>query len=71
MPKYLVMTLALVLACAAGLPAQNNPLSAELKRFYEGSRNNIMHAAEKVPEADYTFKLTTTVRNFGEEVARD
>jgi hypothetical protein len=30
-----------------------------------------MHAAEKVPEADYTFKLTTTVRNFGEEVARD
>jgi uncharacterized damage-inducible protein DinB len=69
MPKYLVMTLALVLACAAGLPAQNNPLSAELKRFYEGSRNNIMRAAEKVPEADYSFKPTTTVRNFGEEVA--
>jgi hypothetical protein len=68
MHKHL-LTISILLAGTAGLQAQSNPLSAELKRFYEGSRNNLMRAAEKVPEADYGFKPVPAVRTFGEEIA--
>lgn len=67
MTKHFALTL-LVLGGAAGLQAQNNPLSAELKRFYEGNKNNIMRSAEKMSEADYSFKPVDTVRPFGGEV---
>src|SRR5438105_4966784 len=63
------LTISIFLASAVALRAQNNPLSAEAKRFYEGTRNNLMRAAEKVPEADYSFRPTPDVRTFGEEVA--
>ena len=64
-----ILTISILLAGASGLRAQNNPLSADAKRFYEGTRNNLLRAAEKVPEADYNFKPTPDVRTFGEEVA--
>ena len=67
MKQFAIVTLVLVGACAA--QAQSNPLSAELKRFYEGSKTNLMRSAEQVPEADYSFKPAPTVRTFGEEVA--
>jgi len=66
--RIFAVTLTLSLA-AAGLSAQSNPLSAEVKQLYMGSRNNILRAAEKVPESDYGFKPVATVRSFGEEVA--
>ena len=47
---------------------QSNPLSSELKRTYGGTRDSLVRAAEKVPEADYGFRPATTVRTFGEEV---
>ena len=62
------IAITIALAGAAGLFAQNNPLSAEVKQLYMGSRNNIMRAAEKVPESEYGFKPAATVRNFGEEI---
>ena len=64
--KHILATL-ILLAGAAGLQAQNNPLSAELKRFYEGTKNNITRSAEKMPDADYSFKPIDTVRPFGGE----
>ena len=64
-----VWTISILLAGAVSLPAQSNPLTAELKRFYEGSRNNLMRSAEKVPESGYSFKPAPTVRSFGEEIA--
>ncbi len=64
-----ILTISILLADAISLQAQSNPLSAEVKRFYEGTRNNLMRAAEKVPEADYGFRPTPDVRTFGEEVA--
>jgi len=67
MMKHFAMTL-MVLAGAAGLQAQNNPLSTELKRFYDGSKNNITRSAEKMSDADYAFKPIDTVRPFGGEV---
>jgi len=66
--KNFAITLA-VLAGACAAQAQNNPLTAELKRFYDGSKNNLMRSAEQMPEADYGFKPAPTVRSFGEEVA--
>ena len=64
-----LLMISILAAAAAGLHAQSNPLSAELKRFYEGSRNNLMRSAEKVPESGYSFKPTPEVRTFGEEIA--
>jgi len=67
MRKFAIVTM--VLVGALGVFAQNNPLSAELKRTYGGTRDNLTRAAEKVPEADYGFRPAPTVRTFGEEVA--
>ncbi|HEX3371649.1 MAG TPA: DinB family protein [Candidatus Acidoferrales bacterium] len=66
--KTFAITVAMMLSAAGAAQAQN-PLSAELKRFYEGSKMNLMRSAEQVPEADYSFKPAPTVRTFGEEVA--
>lgn len=66
--KIFAITMTLTLTGAAGLFAQSNPLSAELKQQYMNSRNVIMRAAEKVPESEYGFKPAPTVRNFGEEI---
>jgi hypothetical protein len=63
-----ILTTTILLAGTASLHAQSNPLSAELKRFYEGSRNNLMRSAEKVPESGYSFKPTPDVRTFGQEI---
>jgi len=48
------------------LQAQGNPLSAEVKGSYESIANNILKAAEKMPEDGYSFKATADVRAFGE-----
>jgi hypothetical protein len=66
--KNFATTIAMVLAAAGAVQAQN-PLSAELKRFYEGSKDNLTRSAELMPEADYGFKPAPSVRSFGEEVA--
>lgn len=67
MTKHLTTTL-ILLAGAACLQAQNNPLSAELKRFYDGTKNNITRSAEKMSDEDYSFKPIDTVRPYGGEV---
>jgi len=56
------------MAGATGLWSQQNPLSAEVKRMYEGTKNNLTRSAEKVPEDIYGFKPAPTVRTFGEEI---
>ena len=63
------LTIALgILTLSAAAWGQQNPLSAEVKRMYEGTKNNLTRAAEKVPEDIYSFKPAPTVRTFGEEV---
>lgn len=52
------------------LYAQGGPSQAEaLKRAYNGIKNNISQAAEKMAEADYSFQPTMPERNFGGWVA--
>jgi uncharacterized damage-inducible protein DinB len=44
-------------------------LAADLKQSYEGVKDNILKAAEKMPEEDYSFAPTKEERNFGGWVA--
>jgi hypothetical protein len=46
--------------------AQNNPVSAELKQQYAGIKNDLMKAAERMPDGDYSFKPEGEPRTFGQ-----
>lgn len=63
--KLTLCTAALVFA--ATLSGQN-PLTTETKALHDGVKNNIIRAAEKMPEENYSFKATPDVRSFGQLV---
>jgi uncharacterized damage-inducible protein DinB len=45
-----------------------NPLSTDTKFFYETIKKDVIKAAEKMPEENYSFKPAPTVRTFGQIV---
>ena len=59
-----IIILFLCAACAAF--AQDNPLVASAKTVYMIARGNIVKAAEKMPEDNYSYKPTEDVRSFGQ-----
>src|SRR5579871_2268909 len=65
--KYTLLFLT-VLAGSAVLYAQSNPLTSAVKQNYNGVKNNILGAAEKMSDADYSFKAGQGSRSFGEIV---
>jgi uncharacterized damage-inducible protein DinB len=58
----------IAMAGSSALYAQSNPLSGPVKQNYNGIKNNLLKGAEKMPEADYTFKPAPESRTFGEVV---
>src|SRR5229473_1801829 len=44
----------------------SDPLSAGNKGIYNIVKNNVVKAAEKMPEENYAFKPTPEVRSFGQ-----
>ncbi len=44
----------------------NNPLSAFNKHVYAGVKNILLRSAEKMPEENYNFKPTDSVRSYGQ-----
>ena len=52
----------------AAQQAQVVTLSAGVKRGWDNIKRNVGEAAEKMPEANYSFKPTPDVRSFGELV---
>ena len=58
-------SIALMLASAAMLPAQENPLSTEAKQAFNTIKNNLIKMAEKMPEDAYSFKPVPEIRTFG------
>lgn len=60
----MIRSLAVLFAAGFLLQAQENPLSTEVKQSYNNVKNNILKAADKVPDADYSFKATDAVRPF-------
>lgn len=62
--KPLALTiLAATMACGA-LRAQN-PLIAEMKASYTNIKNNLLKAAEKVPDDAYSYKPVDSIRTLG------
>jgi uncharacterized damage-inducible protein DinB len=62
-----------MLLCLLALPAisqekqpTGNPLSAFTKRVYGFQKGILLRSAEKMPEEDYNFKPTETVRSYGQ-----
>ncbi len=53
-------------AAAADVP---NPLVATSSAFYSLIKNDVLGSAEKMPEADYSFRPTPEVRTYGELLA--
>jgi uncharacterized damage-inducible protein DinB len=57
--------LAVISALAMPLGAQN-ALSASHKSIYMIAKTNVVKAAEKMPEENYSFRPTDSVRSFGQ-----
>ena len=58
------------LLCASLASAQTaNPLSTELREMYTIVKTNLLKMAQKMPEADYTFKPTAEIETFGRRMA--
>lgn len=63
-------SLLLILAASlAGALHAQNPLVAENRPAYNGVKNNLLKAADKMPEDAYSFKATPDLQSFGERVA--
>ena len=60
----------LLIAAIGGVSAaQAQTFGAELKQTYTAVKNNLIKAAEKMPEDAYSFKATPDVRPFGQLIA--
>jgi len=64
----LTLMFALALASVSASFAQSTVLSAAVKQNYNGVKNNILKGAEKMPDADYSFKPAPESRTFGEVI---
>jgi uncharacterized damage-inducible protein DinB len=51
------------------MQAADNPLSAELKQNYEQQKNALLAEANRMADADYSFRATPEVGTFGSRVA--
>ena len=58
--------LTFILVPAAFGLAQDNPLSGNAKFLYGGMKAILLRSAEKMPEENYAFKPTDSVRSFGQ-----
>jgi len=67
--SYRAILFIAALGCASALEAQENPLSTELKQNYHQRKSALMAEADRMPDADYTFKATPDVGTFGSRVA--
>jgi len=65
MNRYFTLISAGLFACA-GAFAQSNPLSSGTKMLYGMVKVNLVKAAEKMPEANYSFQPTPDVRTFAQ-----
>ena len=65
------LTILMVAALAIALPslAQDNPLSSEAQQAWARTKNNVLGAAEQMPEANYTFKPAPESQSFADLVA--
>jgi uncharacterized damage-inducible protein DinB len=74
MNKRLCLVFAVLAALPVALPAQEpatapaNPITASERGFYALVSGEVVAAAQKMPEENYSFKPTPDVRSFGQLV---
>jgi uncharacterized damage-inducible protein DinB len=68
MRRFSLLLTGLTLGCAA-LYSQTDPLSAEAKQAWTRTMNNVIAAAEKMPEDGYAYKPTPESMSFRDIVA--
>src|ERR1700679_2185534 len=74
MNKRLCFALVALMAATVAAPAQElspaaaNPITASEKGFYQVVSGEVIAAAQKMPEENYSFKPTPEVRSFGQLV---
>ena len=63
---FLLLSAIAAAQAPAPTPAPANPFSTGEKGFYSYTMNLLVRAAEKMPEAEYSFKPVPEVRSFGQ-----
>lgn len=69
MNRFAATLFALSLAGGCALQAQTNPLIAENKTAYNNVKNNLLKAADKMPEDAYGFKPTPEMQTWAQRIA--
>jgi uncharacterized damage-inducible protein DinB len=69
--KLVVSLVCAILFLAIQAPAQQsaNPLTTAQMSMFSSVKNNLIRSAEKMPEANYSFKPVPEVRSFGQILA--
>ena len=63
------MVLGTTFVSALTLAAQSDPFSADAPQTYALIKTDLLKAAEKMPEENYSFRTTPLVRSFAEMIA--
>ena len=66
--QFLTMVSFSLLSMPFAAKAADNPLSASVKMQYGMAKANLTKAADKMPDADYSYKPTDSVRSYGQIV---
>ena len=66
--RALLPTLLVCLLAPFAVMSQDNPLTTYGKTVYTGVKGVLLRTAEKVPEENYSFKPTESVRSFGQVI---
>jgi hypothetical protein len=69
MNRALLVILIAGFAAIPPAPAQDNPLSTEARQAWTRTIGNVVAAAEKMPEENYSFKPAPESQSFGDLVA--
>lgn len=69
MKRYLILLAACGLTAVAQQSAPASSFAAEAKKDYAAVKNNLLKAADAMPEEGYSFQATPDVRAFGALVA--
>src|SRR5215831_4209659 len=69
LPAFAALAIATAVAAQAPPAGQTFGLAASLIRSYQNVQRNVLEAAEKMPEASYSFRPTPEIRPFGELIA--
>ena len=69
MKRCMMVLFALAPALLAQTDGGKNALSGEIKQAYTNIKNNLIKAAESMPEENYDYKPSPDIRSFGALVA--